>query len=242
MAGVEPERLNEFDKLQSTAQDFKELQYLSDQLRRVINIVELNLLTLESFQKKVQYLITLSPPSSVQATVLERFLDNLARCHAEHRFGLRNACSVLDRAKATSDQLRDTVSMRNGEFNKTSTEMTSRNTSAMCHLANKSGREAHVLKTLTVLALVFVPAGFVAVCLLYPLSDLRLICRKDFLQMGFISLKQESPMQWSATPDLKIYAILSIPLISLTMLIYAMVELVQRLKERKFEANGHGIV
>lgn len=53
--------------------------------------------------------------------------------------------------------------MRNGEFNKTSTEMTSRNTSAMCHLANKSEREAHILKTLTVLALVFVPAGFVAV-------------------------------------------------------------------------------
>lgn len=60
--------------------------------------------------------------------------------------------------------------------------------------------------------------------------------------MGFVSLKQESPMQWSATPDLKIYAILSIPLISLTMLIYAMVEMVQRLKERKLEANGHGVV
>ncbi|RFN51776.1 hypothetical protein FIE12Z_3979 [Fusarium flagelliforme] len=222
MAGVEPEKLNEFDKLQSTAKDFKELQYLSDQIRRVISIVELNLLTLESFQKKVQYLITLSPPASLQGLILERFLETLARCHTEHKFGLRNASSVLDRAKATSDQLRDTVSMRNGEFNKTSTEMTSRNTSAMCDLANKSGREAHVLKTLTVLALVFVPAGFVA--------------------MGFVSLKQESPMQWSATPDLKIYAILSIPLISLTMLIYAMVELVQRMKERKWEANEQVIV
>ncbi|KAI6755748.1 hypothetical protein HG531_004854 [Fusarium graminearum] len=226
MAGVEPEKLNEFDKLQSTARDFKDLQYLSDQIRRVISILELNILTLETFQKKVQHLITLSPRASPQAVVLESFLENLARCHTEHQFGLLNASSVLKRANATSDQLRDTVSMRNGEFNKTSTEMTSRNTSAMCHLANKSEREAHILKTLTVLALVFVPAGFVA----------------DFLQMGFVSLKQESPMQWSATPDLKIYAILSIPLISLTMLIYAMVEMVQRLKERKLEANGHGVV
>ncbi|CAF3524697.1 unnamed protein product [Fusarium graminearum] len=226
MAGVEPEKLNEFDKLQSTARDFKDLQYLSDQIRRVISILELNILTLEIFQKKVQHLITLSPRASPQAVVLESFLENLARCHTEHQFGLLNASSVLKRANATSDQLRDTVSMRNGEFNKTSTEMTSRNTSAMCHLANKSEREAHILKTLTVLALVFVPAGFVA----------------DFLQMGFVSLKQESPMQWSATPDLKIYAILSIPLISLTMLIYAMVEMVQRLKERKLEANGHGVV
>jgi len=57
--------------------------------------------------------------------------------------------------------------MRNGEFNKTNTEMTSRNTSAMCELANKSEREAYVLKTLTVLALVFVPAGFVAVCIFW---------------------------------------------------------------------------
>ncbi|KAH7006596.1 hypothetical protein EDB82DRAFT_544376 [Fusarium venenatum] len=222
MAGVEPEKLNEFDTLQSTARDFKELQYLSDQTRRVISIVELNILTLECFQKKVQHLIPLSVPGSPQAATLERFFQQLSRCHTEHQFGLRNASSVFNRAKATSDQLRDTVSMRNGEFNKTSTEMTSRNTSAMCHLTNKSGREAHVLKTLTVLALVFVPAGFVA--------------------MGFVSLKQESPMQWSVTPDLKIYAILSIPLISLTMLIYAMVEIIQRLKERKLEANGHGIV
>jgi hypothetical protein len=105
MAGVEPEKLNEFDKLQSTAKDFKELQYLSDQIRRVISIVELNLLTLECFQKKVQYLITLSPPASPQALILERFLETLALCHTEHKFGLRNASSVLDRAKATSDQV-----------------------------------------------------------------------------------------------------------------------------------------
>lgn len=56
--------------------------------------------------------------------------------------------------------------MRNGELNKISIDMISRNTLAMCDLANRSGREAYVLKTLIVLALVFVPAGFVAVCFL----------------------------------------------------------------------------
>lgn len=105
MAGVEPEKLNEFDKLQSTARDFKDLQYLSDQIRRVISILELNILTLETFQKKVQHLITLSPRASPQAVVLESFLENLARCHTEHKFGLLNASSVLKRANATSDQV-----------------------------------------------------------------------------------------------------------------------------------------
>jgi Mg2+ and Co2+ transporter CorA len=55
--------------------------------------------------------------------------------------------------------------MRNGEFNKTNTEMTSRNTSAIVKLSDKSGREARVVKTLTVLAMVFVPAAFTAVSL-----------------------------------------------------------------------------
>jgi hypothetical protein len=41
--------------------------------------------------------------------------------------------------------------------------MTSRNTTAIVDLSHKSGREAHVVKTLTVLALVFVPASYVAV-------------------------------------------------------------------------------
>lgn len=132
--------------------------------------------------------------------------------------------------------------MRNGELNRTSTEMTTWNTSAMCDLANKSGREAYVLKTLTVLALVFVPAGFVAVCLLYQLSELQLICKKDFLQMGYVSLKEGNIRHWSATADLKIYGMLSIPLISLTMLIYATVEMVQRPKERKLKAKSQSIV
>lgn len=61
---------------------------------------------------------------------------------------------------------------------------------------------------------------------------------KDFLQMGFISIKQEAPMQWSATADLKIYAVLAIPLITFTMLIYAFVELAHRSKNKEQGLNG----
>ncbi|EXA34498.1 hypothetical protein FOVG_14477 [Fusarium oxysporum f. sp. pisi HDV247] len=188
MAGVEPDKLNEFDTLSSTTNDFKALQYLSDQLRRVINVIQLNILTLECFQKQIRDLETLP--------------------------------------FQTASQLRDTVSMRNGEFNKTSTAMTSRNTSAIVHLSDKSSREARVVKTLTVLAMVFVPAAFTA----------------DFIQMGFVTITQESPMKWSADPDLKIYAILAMPLITITMLIYMLVEFVQRVREKEKKANGQFVV
>jgi len=105
MTGVEPDKLNEFDKLQSTARDFKELQYLSDQVRRVISVLELNILTLDCFQKKVKHLLALSSRGSQPAVILESLLEQLSRCYDEHQFGLRNISSVLDRAKATSDQV-----------------------------------------------------------------------------------------------------------------------------------------
>ncbi|KAK2472018.1 hypothetical protein H9L39_15898 [Fusarium oxysporum f. sp. albedinis] len=246
MAGVEPDKLNEFDTLSSTTSDFKSLQYLSDQLRRVINVIQLNILTLECFQKQIRDLETLSFQTASQVSSFARLLKHLCNIQSEHEFSLLSASTVLERAKAISDQashlclrfssiihpcsdqwqLRDTVSMRNGEFNKTSTVMTSRNTSAIVHLSDKSSREARVVKTLTVLAMVFVPAAFTA----------------DFIQMGFVTITQESPMKWSADPDLKIYAILAIPLITITMLIYMLVEFVQRVREKEKKANGQFVV
>ncbi|KAG5818410.1 hypothetical protein H9Q74_010068 [Fusarium xylarioides] len=221
MAGVEPHKLNEFDALSSTTNDFKSLQYLSDQLRRLINIIQLNILTMKCFQKKIRDLERVTPQNSSQADSLARLLKQLCDIQSEHEFSLLSVSTILERSKAISDQLRDTVSMRNGEFNKTSTAMTSRNTSAIVHLSDKSSREARVVKTLTVLAMVFVPAAFTA----------------DFVQMGFVTIKQDSPMKWSADPDLKIYAILAIPLICITMLIYILVEFVQTALEKGERAN-----
>jgi hypothetical protein len=60
--------------------------------------------------------------------------------------------------------------------------------------------------------------------------------------MGFVKLKQESPMQWSAEPDLMIYAILAIPLVSVTMLTYLLVEVFQRDKEKEEIAKIQSIV
>ncbi|KAJ4188785.1 hypothetical protein NW755_006276 [Fusarium falciforme] len=94
----------------------------------------------------------------------------LEKTQQEHRFSLKNASAVLDRARATSEQLRDTASLRNSEISKMSSEMANLNTLAIARLAEQSSRETHIVKTLTVLALIFVPASFVAVSNQYPTS------------------------------------------------------------------------
>lgn len=106
MAGVEPNKLNEFDALSSTTNDFKSLQYLSDQLRRLINIIQLNILTMKCFRGKIRDLEKVTPQTSTQADPLARLLKQLYDVHSEHEFSLLNASTILERAKAISDQVR----------------------------------------------------------------------------------------------------------------------------------------
>lgn len=47
---------------------------------------------------------------------------------------------------------------------------------------------------------------------------------QDFLQMGYISVIPESGFTWQATQELKIYAVLAIPLLAFTMLLYVGIE------------------
>ena len=55
------------------------------------------------------------------------------------------------------------MSLRNSELSRMHTETMNTNTASTARLALESSRETHTMKTLTVLALVFVPASFVAV-------------------------------------------------------------------------------
>ncbi|KAG5754235.1 hypothetical protein H9Q70_003112 [Fusarium xylarioides] len=104
MAGVEPHKLNEFDALSSTTNDFKSLQYLSDQLRRLINIIQLNILTMKCFQKKIRDLERVTPQNSSQADSLARLLKQLCDIQSEHEFSLLSVSTILERSKAISDQ------------------------------------------------------------------------------------------------------------------------------------------
>jgi hypothetical protein len=106
MAGVEPSKLNEFDTPHSTASDLKALQYLSDQVRRVINLIQVNKLTLKLFQERIRHLESITPLVSSQANSLQVFFTKLSQFQEEHEFSLLNASAVLERAAATSDQVK----------------------------------------------------------------------------------------------------------------------------------------
>ncbi|CAG1971405.1 unnamed protein product, partial [Fusarium graminearum] len=241
MFGVELSNANEINSVQSSTRDFKSLQFISDRARRVITCIQINIHTIECLRDKLNRFANWDTFDNTNDTPVHRLLTDLSKSLEEHRFACRNASAVLARAVATSQfvrtwrpcqlnsysnifQLRDTISLRNNETNRSNTETVSENTRTIARLANLSGRDARVVKTLTVLALVFVPASFVAVC--------RPSCFYDFVQMGFVTISQDSPMRWKADSDLKIYAILALPLITITMLVYGCVEMISRLRTR----------
>ncbi|UZP46506.1 hypothetical protein NXS19_014318 [Fusarium pseudograminearum] len=216
MFGVELSSTNEINSVQSSTRDFKSLQFISDRARRVITCIEINMHTIECLRDELNRFTNWDTFDNLNDTPVYRLLTDLSKSHEEHQFACRNASAVLARAVTTTQFLRNTISLRNSEINKSNSETVSENTRTIAQLANLSGRDARVVKTLTVLALVFVPASFVA----------------DFVQMGFITISQDSPMRWKADSDLKIYAILALPLITITMLVYGCVEMISRLRTR----------
>ncbi|KAK3369224.1 hypothetical protein B0T24DRAFT_632148 [Lasiosphaeria ovina] len=205
LSGIEPEKLNEYDTAHRSAVDMKTLQYLQDQAQRLSTVISLNLEMLESLANLAVRLGKLFPKTVDPEGTLTQFFGELERFKREHRFSLISATAVINRARSVGEQLRDTISLRN-------TELANNNTAGMVELSRASSRETQVLKTLTVLALIFVPASYVA----------------DFLQMGFVTLSSDGSGSWTADPGLQIYAALAFPLITATMAIYGLVEWTNR--------------
>ncbi|KAK1990952.1 hypothetical protein LX36DRAFT_704992 [Colletotrichum falcatum] len=209
ISGIEAGKLREFDTLDQSVRDIKTLQFLADQARRVKQAVEVNIDTIELVRTAMGRIRKSKNerPSPYDGNALVRLDDRLADCRSKHRSNRRSILAVSKRAEALSQQLRDTVALRNGELSRSNMEETRRNTSATFDLSEKSGQEAHVLKILTVLALVFAPAGYAA----------------DFLQMGYINVA-DNEFEVTATAGLQLYAAIALPLVSTTMIIYGFVE------------------
>ncbi|KAK4197947.1 hypothetical protein QBC40DRAFT_256483 [Triangularia verruculosa] len=207
-SGVIPQDLNMFDSPAAVAQDMKHLQRLTDNLRRVSTMIGLNTETIDCLINRVGSL-TQDTRCNRDLDDLSPFLRTLHQIKQEHKFALTNSSAVLDRATSLANQLRDTVALRNSEINKHHTEQLGGNTAAIADLSEQAGRETSVVKTLTVLALVFVPASFVA----------------DFLQMGYVTTDPDNARIWRAAQDLQLYAALAIPLVVLTMGFYIALEL-----------------
>jgi Mg2+ and Co2+ transporter CorA len=156
LSGVEPEKLNEYDTASNSAKDMKTLQVLQDQAQRVSTMVSLNMETIGCLSRQAARLGTLGDSSSHWCGMLSGFESRLQDIEQQHRFSLINISAVIRRIETYAEQLRDTISIRNSE-------LANVHTRAVVHLSKASSQETRVVKALTVLALVFVPAGFVAV-------------------------------------------------------------------------------
>jgi len=173
LSGIEPGKFNEYDTAHRSAVDMKTLQYLQDQAQRLATIISLNMEVLESFASLAERLGKLFPDTIDVAGILTQFSGELERVKREHRFSLISSASIINRARSVAEQvslpskpkhmtanpawqLRDTISLRNNE-------LANQHAAGMVELSRASSRETQVLKTLTVLALIFVPASYVAV-------------------------------------------------------------------------------
>ncbi|KAH7143768.1 hypothetical protein EDB81DRAFT_842978 [Dactylonectria macrodidyma] len=216
LAGVEPDILNEFDTPHSSATDMKTIHYLEDQAQRILTLINLNIETMGCLMRQAKRLRARGRSSD--RGMLTQFEDQMQKIKQDHRFSLLHVSAIIKRSRSVSEQLRDTIALRNSEINKKQTEMATGHTKAIFNLSKISSQEAQVVKTLTGLALIFVPASYVA--------------------MGYVSPAGGGKAGWSAEPGLKIYATLAIPLIAVTMLIYAAVEWRNRQQQNAEKRDG----
>ncbi|KAF7556416.1 hypothetical protein G7Z17_g1480 [Cylindrodendrum hubeiense] len=161
LAGVEPEILNQYDTPHSSATDMKTIHYLDDQAQRISSLINLNIETIGCLLRQARKLK--SRGHSSDHGMITQFEDQMQKIKQDHKFSLLNVSAIIKRAHTVSEQLRDIISLRNSEINKKQTEMATGHTKAIFTLSRMSSQEAHVVKTLTGLALIFVPASFVAV-------------------------------------------------------------------------------
>ena len=125
--------------------------------------------------------------------------------------------------------MQDTIALQNHETNTRAAEATNQGTAAIAELARKSAHEARVVKILTIVAIIFVPASFAAVCFVV-IKDLSASTDKfkDFMQMGYLSVGRLAPFTVIGTADLWLWAVLAFPLIFVTLIIYIMCEILSR--------------
>ncbi len=178
------------------------------------------------------------PPDSGGSSTARQLLTPVGESKRRHQYALHNVSLLVERTCRLSGLLRNTVALRNAELSRLSTEAT-------LEMSKQSGYEAHVVKMLTVLALLYVPASFASVRwnpFLFEglreapqsppfyrwIGDMAKTERvQEFLQMGFVSIDNES-FRVEATAGLKLYFALAVPLIVLTMCVYGLVETAKR--------------
>ncbi|KAM7219403.1 hypothetical protein V8F06_005137 [Rhypophila decipiens] len=129
----------------------------------------------------------------------------------EQRFSFISATAIINLTRSVGEQLRDTISLRN-------TELANNNTAGRRLQVERPSRIKRGLVSILILNLV----------------------DQEFLQMGFVALSADGGGRWTAQPDLQIYAALALPLMTVTMAIYGLVEWTNRRRSTQSRSNRIG--
>jgi hypothetical protein len=106
MFGVEPTKKDEINSVEYSTRDFKSLQFVSDQARRLITCIQINMHTIECLQAKMNHMAHLETFENLDGAPVSLLSTDLSKALEEHRFACRNASAVLARATATTQFVR----------------------------------------------------------------------------------------------------------------------------------------
>ncbi|MCJ1357728.1 MAG: hypothetical protein MMC33_007724 [Icmadophila ericetorum] len=218
ITSVDPVISEKRDLLDHSLTDMKRLQYLRDQAGRASHMLDLNVSVMESMIDKSEAFRGLleDPNQSSHKTFRHEIRNHISN----HMFCRKNVASLQLRAENLSHQLRDTITLQNSEYMKRISESTNNGNLAILNLSKKSVADNKAVKVITVVALIFVPASYVA----------------DFLQMGYVTVAQTSGLSVAVAQGFWLYMSITMPLIVVTMGIYLGAELIQRRAIRRENA------
>ncbi|PMD43573.1 hypothetical protein L207DRAFT_300392 [Hyaloscypha variabilis F] len=179
---------------------FTTLQHLSkysDLLIRILHALQLNISILERLSETAIRRQNLDVESS--SAHYEAFQDSLRTCLTEQHFLKHHAGLVLNCAQEITALVRNIVTLADSDV--------------MLTLTQKTIQEAQTMKTITFVALIYLPASFVA----------------TFLSMGFLHIESvEGTMRLNVSKDMWFFLILTVPLMLITLLGWWLWELIIR--------------
>ncbi|RFU26624.1 hypothetical protein B7463_g9721, partial [Scytalidium lignicola] len=175
---------------------FTSLQAL-DTLRTQLGIMcyalELNLGVLNQLSQEVERRKELEGYKSAER--YEQFQTNLRTCNMEQTSLRQQATHIMQEADRLLAHLRDTIALQDSN--------------AMMALTHKTIQEAQSMRTITVIALVYLPASFTA----------------SLMSMGYIHVDSLSGiMKLGAMPEMWVYLAITLPLMVFTFLIWGIWE------------------
>lgn len=103
MSGVEPRKLREFDTLENSSRDMQSLQAFVDMALRVKHIIDINFETLSEMTRVMSGLRVRH--ASTNPTQIDSLLRSLATMQQQHRLGMKNFSSMIQRADSLSEQV-----------------------------------------------------------------------------------------------------------------------------------------